>query len=56
MANIDQQTIVWDLPLRRRGLADLALDWPGPPAPDRLPGPDREADHQPLRIEVDLEP
>jgi WD40 repeat protein len=29
VANIDQQVIIWDLPLVRRGLADLELDWPG---------------------------
>jgi WD40 repeat protein len=28
VANIDQQVIIWDLPLVRRGLADLGLDWP----------------------------
>jgi serine/threonine protein kinase/WD40 repeat protein len=33
VANIDQQIIVWDLPLVRRGLADRGLDWPGPLTP-----------------------
>jgi WD40 repeat protein len=28
VANIDQQLIIWDLPLARRGLAALGLDWP----------------------------
>jgi WD40 repeat protein len=29
VASTDQQILVWDLPLLRRELARLGLDWPG---------------------------
>jgi WD40 repeat protein len=56
VANIDQQILVWDLPLVRQGLADLGLDWAGgSPRPTPPAGRDVSAG-PPLQTNVHLEP
>jgi WD40 repeat protein len=56
VANIDQQIIVWDLPLVRQGLADLGLDWAGGPSPSTATGGLDVSARPPLQINVHLEP
>jgi WD40 repeat protein/tRNA A-37 threonylcarbamoyl transferase component Bud32 len=57
VANIDQQVIVWDLPLVRRGLAVLGLDWPDSSSDSsEMLGPGATDGTAPPEIEVRLEP
>jgi WD40 repeat protein len=57
VANIDQQVIIWDLPLVRHGLADRGLDWPvsASDSSETL-GPGASDGTAPPEIEVRLEP
>jgi WD40 repeat protein len=57
VANIDQQVIIWDLPLVRRRLAGLGLDWPGNSSDSsEMLDPGASDGTDPPAIEVRLEP
>jgi WD40 repeat protein len=59
VANIDQQIIIWDLPLVRRGLATLGLDWPASALDSdsrEMPDPSLPDGAAPPVVEVRLEP
>jgi WD40 repeat protein len=56
VATLDQQIIIWDLLLVRRGLARLGLDWPGSASvASDSPGPSMLHDTSPLTVEISLE-
>jgi WD40 repeat protein len=57
VANIDQQLIIWDLPLLRRGLAAQGLDWPGSTSDsEESPGPSTTEGTLPTTVEIRMEP